>query len=316
MDKALFRLSDSEKAFCIEQAANPRFNEENGWKQDRVLLDVYDDYAICANLENGGYERVYYTKEGDVVTLGEIVPVYIVDVTSDERLALEAIKATAGTYAAAQEKLEQPQEVINSELVTEEAAEETVEPAAEMTAETEAEATEQETQVDFEKEELVKKVEDTEAQITAMTEEKATFEKQLEEKAKMIADFEAKIAELESEKVKVEERLLDITSENKQLVEFKQSIEKEKKEAILTKYEEYLNEAAYATLKDSMDKYSIDEFKKEVCTVAVESCPSIFDKKEKETLIYTGTPANEEQKTPVKGAVRVLNKYKDNGGNK
>jgi hypothetical protein len=82
MEKTLFRLSDNDKAELIAMALNPNFNEEGNWEMSSIVLDVYDDYALIGNVKTGGYQRAYYTKDGDNVTIGDIVDVYIVDVTA------------------------------------------------------------------------------------------------------------------------------------------------------------------------------------------------------------------------------------------
>ena len=96
-----FRLSDNEKANILFDLINPNFNEEGNWELNGFITDVYDDYALYVN--NTGYHRVYYTKDGDNITLGEIIDVKITDVTASEYSALEAMKAISGTYEAAQE---------------------------------------------------------------------------------------------------------------------------------------------------------------------------------------------------------------------
>jgi hypothetical protein len=99
MDKTLFRISDNEKADILFDLINPNFNEEGGWQLDGIVTEVYDDYALCVSPT--GYRRVYYTKDGDNISIGESVNVQIVDVTESEYSALEAMKAIGGTYEAA-----------------------------------------------------------------------------------------------------------------------------------------------------------------------------------------------------------------------
>jgi len=103
VEKTLFRLSDNEKAEKISMALNPNFNESGNWEMSAIVLDVYEDYALIGDMATGGYKRAYYTKEGDSVTIGDIVDVKIVDVSETEYNALEAMKAAAGTYEVALE---------------------------------------------------------------------------------------------------------------------------------------------------------------------------------------------------------------------
>lgn len=292
MDKTLFRLSDNEKAQAIELLLNPNYNEEGGWQLDRFVMEVYDDYALARNVNDWSYERAYYTKDGDNVILGDVVKVEIVDVTHDELIALEAIKATAGTYEAANNALSETKEV-------------TVEEVAETP--------------NFEEQ-----IATLESEISTLKQEKESFEAQISEKETVIADYTKEIEELkaekttfEAEKVEMEQKISDITNENETLTAFKKATETEKKEAILTKYEAHLSDETYAQLKEKIENFSIEDFKKEVCTAAVESDPSIFEKSSKEpTLIYTGKGEEDDSKAPISGVERILNNYKKNGGNK
>lgn len=289
MDKTLFRLSDSEKACALESLLNPNFNEEGGWKQDRVVLDVYDDYAVCYNFEEKQYERAYYSKDNDAVTLGDIVKVFIVDVTADEQMALEAIKTVSGTYEVAKASLEE-----NATLKA------TIE-------EKDVALTAKETEYSTARAELEEKISTLEAAATE-------YEANKTESEEKITEYSTKIEALEAEKVEMEQKISDITSENESLTEFKKNVELEQKEAILGKYEEHLNEETYNQLKTDIDKYTVTDFKKEVCTAAVESSPTIFSKETEPKLFYSLGDVKDEDKASVSGVERILTKYKKNGG--
>ena len=272
MDKTLFRLSDNEKALSLETLLNPNFTEEGGWKQDRIVLDVYDDYAICYNMTEQQYERAYYTKENDNVVLGDITKVFIVDVTADEQMALEAIKTVSGTYEVAKTSIEE-NEALKASLAEKET-------------------------------ELEEKISTLEATATELENKKNEAE----------TTFSTKIEALEAEKVELAQKVSDITSENESLTEFKKKIELEQKEAILGKYEEHLSEETYGQLKADIDKYSVIDFKKEVCTAAIES-PTIFSKETEPQLFYSlGDVKDDKGVAPVSGVERILSKYKKNGG--
>jgi len=49
MDKSKFRISDSEKADILFDLINPNFNEEGNWALNCIIIDVYEDYALCGN---------------------------------------------------------------------------------------------------------------------------------------------------------------------------------------------------------------------------------------------------------------------------
>jgi hypothetical protein len=49
MDKSKFRISDNEKADILFDLINPNFNEEGNWEINAIVVDVYDDYALCVS---------------------------------------------------------------------------------------------------------------------------------------------------------------------------------------------------------------------------------------------------------------------------
>lgn len=101
-----FKLSDGAKHNAIWTLLNLNFNEAGGWEQIYAVCDVYDEYAVCFNYEAGCYERIEYTKDDstDIVTLGKKKKCYIVDVTEEEKTALEALHALNGdTYVKVNE---------------------------------------------------------------------------------------------------------------------------------------------------------------------------------------------------------------------
>ena len=277
MDKSLFRISDNEKYCRLCELCNPNFNEEGGWKQERVVLDVYEDYAICLNLETMGYNRVYYTKDGDNIAIGEIVDVKMVDATADEYAALESLKSIgAGSYSTVETSYNENVEKINS---------------------LEAEKTEFNTKV----EELENKVSEFETQVTNLTAQNT--------------EFTSKIETYESEKLELEKQLSDIKSENETLVAFKKATETEKKQEILVKYEDYLSESQITSFKDSIENYSVADFKKEVSAATVDSV-LLNNKHNEPEMFFKGGQIQDKGESRLESPVlRMLNNYK-NGGNK
>ena len=277
MDKSLFRISDNEKYCRLCELCNPNFNEEGGWKQERVVLDVYEDYAICLNLETMGYNRVYYTKDGDNIAIGEIVDVKMVDATADEYAALESLKSIgAGSYSTVETSYNENVEKINS---------------------LEAEKTEFNTKV----EELENKVSEFETQVTNLTAQNT--------------EFTSKIETYESEKLELEKQLSDIKSENETLVAFKKATETEKKQEILVKYEDYLSESQITSFKDSIENYSVADFKKEVSAATVDSV-LLNNKHNEPEMFFKGGEIQDKGESRLESPVlRMLNNYK-NGGNK
>lgn len=282
MDKILFRLSDNEKAGKIWELLNPNFNAENGWKVDYCILDVYDEYAVVYGEE--GYKRAYYTKSEDNVTVDKMETCYITDVTETEMNAFEAMKAASGSYEAYQNSYN-----------------ENVEKIATLEGNVES---------------LTSSLEEANTAAQIATEEKDSkiteLEASLAEKDTVIAENETKYSELEAEKVRLENSVNDLTNEKEELVAFKTQIETDKKEAILQKYTEYLTESVVEELKSKISDYSVEDFKKEVCTAAVESDPTIFEKKDTQKIYFKGI---DEGSKGLTGVERILDKYK-NGGKK
>lgn len=103
-----FKLSDSQKYNAIWSLLNPEYNEEGGWTSSYAVSEIYDDYALAFNFEEGCYERVYYTKDDatDSLALGDKVKVFIVDVTAEEKTTLDTLRVLNGnTYELVNENL-------------------------------------------------------------------------------------------------------------------------------------------------------------------------------------------------------------------
>ena len=112
MPKFNFKISDSQKYDMLFDLLNTDFNEKGNWIISYSICNIYDEYAIAYNYENGSYERIYYTKddEKDSVTIDKKETCYIVDVTEDEKKALSTIQAlNGGTYIKLDENFVQKQ---------------------------------------------------------------------------------------------------------------------------------------------------------------------------------------------------------------
>ena len=107
MPPLTFKVSDNQKFNFLFQLLNPGFNEENGWVIEYCICDVYDDYAVAYNYNEGIYERVYYTKNDaeDSITIDRKERCYILDVTEAEKKALDALhEMNENTYELVDEK--------------------------------------------------------------------------------------------------------------------------------------------------------------------------------------------------------------------
>lgn len=283
MDKSLFRISDNEKADILFDLLNPNLETKG---VENWIMDVYEDYCICRSKE--GFKRVYYTKDGDNISIGDSVDVKIVDITESEYNALESIKSIGGTYEAAQV-----------------AYNESVNRVADLENEIE----------NYKKSSEL--VEETEEDTTSNEEEKVETEETVDNTEEVNSEYQKKIDELTAEKAVLENKLSEITNENNSLIEYKRTIENQKKKEIIQKYAEYLSDSTIEELNSKIDTYSVEDFKKEVCTAAVENNMSVLSKKNEEvpTIFYKGGIPDTDKSVAETPVIRLLNKYK-NGGNK
>ena len=98
-----FKLSDRAKFEKLWDMLNPYFNEENQWRADYEIIDVYEDYALTYNYADKKYERIYFAKdeENEMVNINRKEDTYIVDVSADEMTALKEIqKLNGGNFNA------------------------------------------------------------------------------------------------------------------------------------------------------------------------------------------------------------------------
>ena len=286
MDKTLFRLSDNEKANILFDLINPNFNEEGNWELNGFVTDVYDDYALYVN--KTGYHRAYYTKDGDNITLGEIIDVKITDVTASEYSALEAMKAISGTYEAAQEAYTTLKGKVS-------------------------ELEEEKTAFEAEKETLTTEKTELEGKVAEFESEKTAIEAIISEKGAKITEYETQISDLTAENVRLEDEKNNIISENESLETFKKNVETEKKTAIINEFSAHLTDEQIENFKNAMDGFEVADFKKEVCKAAYDADPTIFAEREDSGLIFKG--GNPDNGKTESGVIRLLNRYK-NGGNK
>lgn len=297
LEQILFRLSDREKANLIWAAINPNYTAENGWKINYWIIDVFDEYALVVSEEDGSYARAYYTKGEETITIDKMETCYVLDVTEAEKNALDAMKSLNSSY-------EEFVNVANENINKINEMESTIETLNAQLNTTVEEPTEEPT------EELA--TDNTAEGATEGTKDEPAEEPSADYEAK-VAEYEAKIAALEAEKVVLEQEKNDLNNEKETLVAFKSSIEKEKKSEILKAMSSHLTEELIEKFTNDMDKYNVDDFKKEVYAASVENDSTIFSRKEEPDLFYKG--GNDVK--PQSGAEALLEKFKKkNGGNR
>ena len=113
MPKLNFKLSDDQKFDALWTLLNDKYNEEGGWFISYVITDVYDEYALTFNYDEGCYERVYYVKddEKDSIEITDRKKVYVMDITESEKNTIDTLRHLNGdTYELVSETLTNAQE--------------------------------------------------------------------------------------------------------------------------------------------------------------------------------------------------------------
>ena len=235
-----FKLSDNQKFNMLWTLLNERFNEENGYMIDYVICDVYDEYAVIFNVNEGGYERAYYTKEdsSDSLRVDKKEACYIVDVNESEKHALEVLHAMNGdTYEKIDEaftaKDEQIETLTNEKSALEEA-----------------------------QSEFSQKIEEHETTIATLEQDKETLVTELDEAKN---NYAASVETIEG-----------LTTENNELKNFKADVELKEKEAVVEKYTALLEDEAIAPFREKINEYSKEELDKELAYALVQTKSTIF----------------------------------------
>lgn len=257
-----FRLSDNEKYDLIFKALNPQYEES--YEMEYFILSVYDEYVICQDRNMKNF-RAYYTKndETNTVELGEKIEVFIVDVTEVEYKALQAIQSTAGNYSNIEQKMNEYSEEI-------------------ATKNTEIEN----------KEATISSLNET---VTTLNETISNNETKIEELNNSISAKDEEISTLKTEN-------MTITAEKDSLAQYKENLEKDAKEEILSQFSQYLTESQITELQTSMTNFSVTDFKKEVCVMA-------WDEKVKTEQNTNGKKLPKVPEEENTGALGILNKH-------
>ena len=207
-----------------------------------------------------------------------------------------------------EESVEEQPAVENEEKTEEPVEEKTEEPVEEKTEEPAAENAIEETTVE---EPTTENSTDVAPAQDVKTEE---YESQIQQLQSSLAEKTMAYDALQAEKIRLETEKADLISERDELAAYKANVEKEQKIAILEKYAEHLTDESIDTFKTNIASYSVEDFKKEICTAAVENNPSIFSKHDEPEHLYAKNIDDSDK--GLSGMERILNQYKRNGGNK
>lgn len=286
VEKNIFKLSDNEKAELL-------FDALNSGENFTIICDVYDEYAIVYDTKEKKYYRAYYTKNENTITIDDKKECYILDVTTEEKAVLDSL-SEIGSYSEIKEKLDTQAEQI------------TTYSADLAAAQTELDEFKKEKEEDKkEEEENYEKKDDSDSDSEDEDKDKNSLDASEE-----IESYQKKISEMEAEILRLNQLNADITNEKSELEEFKKNADKESKNSIIEEFSSYLSDEQVQNFKDSMDNYSVEDFKKEVCFSAYNAnSSSLLTPKEEPDLIYKNT-----DKSTASGVFQILNKYK--GGNK
>ena len=211
-----YKLSDNAKFNAIWSLLNVNFTEAGGWIVEYDICEIYDEYAVVKNYNEGIFERIYYTKDDatDSVELGERTRCYFVDVTEAEKNALDALhNLNNNTY----EKVDENYSNALAEIETK---------TGELNTATEA-------------------LEAKTAEFDALTE---TYNTEKSENETKIGELNESIATLTTERddaiSKLADSVITVNSLNEEIAtlnSFKTDIEKKEKEAVIAKYAKVLS---------------------------------------------------------------------------
>ena len=272
-----YKLSDNAKFNALWSLLNVNYTEAGNWLIEYDICEIYDDYAVVRNYSEGCFERVYYTKndETDSVELGERVRCYIMDVSEAEKNALDALHAmNEGTYEKVDENFQ----------------------AAKDAAETA-------------NNNLTAKIEEYDAlssTVETLTTEKSNFETKIGELEESISTLTTERNDAQTQLDAANVTINSLTEENASLASFKTEIEKQQKQAVISKYSELLDEEVINTYSENIDNYTAKDLDKELAYELVNANQSVFTNSSQNAgFIPKEEPA-------VGGLEEILSKYKKN----
>ena len=254
-----FKVSDNQKHDFLFRSLNPNFNEEGGWVVDCGIVEVYDEYAIVVNYEDGSLERVFYTKNNETDTM-EITGkerCFIVDVNEEEKAALDSLKTS---YEAAVVTLEENASTIST--LTEENNNYSIKVG------------ELENNIST----LTTEKTEAEDRFAALESELNTAKASIDEKIEEYTNLENAKAELDNTISELNATLSTITAERDELAAFKKNIVDTNKLQIIESYTETLDAEVIQPYKDNMDNYTAEELDMRLTYECKKVNPTIFSK--------------------------------------
>ena len=290
-----YTLSDNAKFNAIWSLLNANFCEEGGWIIEYDIVEIYDEYAVVKNYNEGIFERIYYEKddETDSVELGERSRCFFVDVTEAEKKALDALHGlNNNTYEMVDENYSNALSEIETKTGELNTANEALE-AKTGELNTANEALEAKT-----------------AEFDALTE---TYNTEKSENETKIGELNESISTLTTERdnalsslVDAKNSVVNLNEEIAALNSFKAEIEKKEKEAVVAKYTKLLSEDILAAYSAKLDEYTdIKALDKDLAYELVSTNNSVFTANGNPQPAYVPKDV-----TTGKGLEGILDKYK------
>lgn len=265
-----YKLSDSAKFNALWSLLNINYSEANNWLIEYDICEIYDDYAVVKNYNEGIWERVYYVKndETDSLEITGKIRCYFMDVSEAEKTALDALQTmNNGTY----EKVDENYQAANIAVTT---ANET----------------------------LATKIEEYNALNETFNEEKTKFDTKIGELNESITTLTTERDEALSRLTDAQGAINSLTEENETLSSFKAEIEKQQKQAVVSKYADLLDEEIINTYSTKLDEFSVQQLDKELAYELVNANQSVFANSSASGMIPKEEPG-------VSGLEEILSKY-------
>jgi predicted nucleic acid-binding Zn-ribbon protein len=263
-----FKLSDGQKHDILFNLLNPNFNEDGGWSVDCVVCEVYEDYALVVNYAEASYERVYYSKDDaeDKIEITKRERCYIVDVNTEERDALNAIRGE-GTFAQAVENIAEKDNTISS-LNTQ------VEENANRIQALEEENQTYSTKVgELENNISTLTIERDAAQVNFqnVSEQLGTVNNELDQARSEYNELQTSYSELQT-------NFANMETERNELANFKKDVVDNQKRLVINGYVDTLDASIIESYTNNMDQYSAEELDMRLTYECKKANPSIFSK--------------------------------------
>ena len=88
-----FKFSDNAKAESLFDLLNPNCNEESDWELNYTLCEIYDNFTLVRNCEDGKFYSVEYSLNEDKIELGEISEVNLLCLSPEIFTSVTSLKS-------------------------------------------------------------------------------------------------------------------------------------------------------------------------------------------------------------------------------